>query len=334
MLEPRPTLKAIGEKAGVSSMTVSLALRGDPRISKATRNRVRKAAERMGWRPNPVLSRMMSEIRRQGQGGFEEEVAVLTVQPPEREEKGTYLPRLYDGIRDRLESLGYVQSWFHADEWVSKPVAFRTMLRTRGIRGMVLCPFLPDAMLEAIEWDRLALAHLNAVHGSLQAHQAHPDQYHNMLLLLDALRERGYRRVGFATTLDIDERVEHRWLAGFLASQHRGDIDAIPPLIRPMHGITSDAFIAWCREHRPDAVITTRHEPVDWVRGLGKKAPDLFAPGSASPLGPFAGIDEQVQVVGAAAVDLVTSQLLRNESGPPEHPKTILIQGRFVSAFH
>ena len=44
-----------------------------------------------------------------------------------------------------------------------------------------------------------------------------------------------------------------------------------------------------------------------------------------------AGIDQNNEQVGAAAVDLVVEQLHGNSYGLPEIPKTVLIEGRWIT---
>src|ERR1700712_5330659 len=52
----RISLRDIAAEVGVSHVTVSLALRGDPRIPAARRQEIAEAAERLGYRPDPMLS--------------------------------------------------------------------------------------------------------------------------------------------------------------------------------------------------------------------------------------------------------------------------------------
>ena len=52
------SLKDVAARAGVSSVAVSLALRGDPRISEARRIQIRSIAEEIGYRPNPFARAM------------------------------------------------------------------------------------------------------------------------------------------------------------------------------------------------------------------------------------------------------------------------------------
>src|ERR1017187_5569433 len=52
----RVTLSDIARQLEVSHTTVSRALRDDPQISKTTRKQVQKAVQKMGYRPDPMLS--------------------------------------------------------------------------------------------------------------------------------------------------------------------------------------------------------------------------------------------------------------------------------------
>ncbi|WP_405668413.1 LacI family DNA-binding transcriptional regulator [Streptomyces sp. NBC_01166] len=52
------TLKDVAERAGVSIKTVSNVVRGAPRVSEATRERVMRAVGDLGYRPNPTARRL------------------------------------------------------------------------------------------------------------------------------------------------------------------------------------------------------------------------------------------------------------------------------------
>lgn len=52
----RVILRDLAQKAGVSHVTISRALRNDPSISAKRREEVKKLAEEMGCRPDPSLS--------------------------------------------------------------------------------------------------------------------------------------------------------------------------------------------------------------------------------------------------------------------------------------
>ena len=64
------SVRQLAELLALSPTTVSAALRGNPSVTPATRERVRQAAERIGYRPNPLASALMSEMRRSRNGVF------------------------------------------------------------------------------------------------------------------------------------------------------------------------------------------------------------------------------------------------------------------------
>jgi LacI family transcriptional regulator len=68
----RVTVRDIAEEVGLHFTTVAEALRGSSRIKEATRLRVEEAAERMGYRPDPILSALSayrsSDMRSSFQG--------------------------------------------------------------------------------------------------------------------------------------------------------------------------------------------------------------------------------------------------------------------------
>lgn len=70
-----------------------------------------------------------------------------------------------------------------------------------------------------------------------------------------------------------------------------------------------------------------------WLKKLGVGIPADLA--LAHPaLGPdvkeWSGVHMRGALHASHAVDLVTSQLLRNEKGLPREPKTVIIEGRWV----
>ena len=55
--------RRIAAEAGLSPSTVSLALRNSPKIPAATKQRIRKIAQRLGYRPDGKLTELMSHLR-------------------------------------------------------------------------------------------------------------------------------------------------------------------------------------------------------------------------------------------------------------------------------
>jgi hypothetical protein len=151
-----------------------------------------------------------------------------------------------------------------------------------------------------------------------------------MRLVLESLTARGYRRCGIYLTEGICSRVDQTWPEAFLHHSHwtrPGEVP-LPPLIRPTWDETE--FAAWFRKNRPDAVVTIHPPVLEWLRKTGAKLPAKvgFALLDWSrEMGDIAGVDQNSETVGAAALELVAAQLTQHEYGVPPSPKTILIEG-------
>lgn len=78
------TMQDVARASGYSRAAVSMALRGDRSIPEATRNRIRAVADRLGYRPSPLVAALMSR-RRKGRtvSGATTAIAYLTSHPPE-----------------------------------------------------------------------------------------------------------------------------------------------------------------------------------------------------------------------------------------------------------
>ncbi|WP_081721867.1 helix-turn-helix domain-containing protein [Geminisphaera colitermitum] len=58
-----PTPKTIADRAKVSRMTVSRALRNHPSLPRKTCERIQKIATELGCRANPLVSALMAQLR-------------------------------------------------------------------------------------------------------------------------------------------------------------------------------------------------------------------------------------------------------------------------------
>ncbi|WFB36186.1 LacI family DNA-binding transcriptional regulator [Kiritimatiellota bacterium B12222] len=98
-------LQDVADQAGVSRSTASRALNSNPRISEATRLRVIQAAEDLGYRPDPVISRWAAgawKARRSSKSGYE--IAFICMDQ-KRAEKSK--PEKILAAKQRCHELGY-----------------------------------------------------------------------------------------------------------------------------------------------------------------------------------------------------------------------------------
>lgn len=109
MSKGKVTMRDIAAELGITAAAVSMALRQDPRISAATRERVRAVAERLGYRPDPLVSVLMAQRRGKGGAlGQRGTLGLVSLWPDPRsawQSDPFYLP-YREGVSERAASLG------------------------------------------------------------------------------------------------------------------------------------------------------------------------------------------------------------------------------------
>src|SRR5438067_5771171 len=133
------SLRDIARRAGVSKMTVSLALRGHPHAAAATRDRLRRLARQMGYRPNPLIVANMVHLRAGRRSRYSGTLAFIGLGPRPLQGTGRdHIHRVYRGARRRAETLGYHLEWFSLGGTEPAGRRLSDILQARGILGVVL----------------------------------------------------------------------------------------------------------------------------------------------------------------------------------------------------
>ena len=132
--EHRVTFLDIAREAGVDKSTVSLALSGHPRISAATRERVRAVAERLGYAPDPALSSLAAA---RWQGRRDHKGLVLAFVCDDMRTAEPELRAYFAGVKRQAALLGYGVEVFSLADYPSATALLR-VVRQRNLRGMVI----------------------------------------------------------------------------------------------------------------------------------------------------------------------------------------------------
>lgn len=142
----KPNLKNVAEKAGVSVITASRAIRGIGRVNRETRNKVLEAAEAIGYK------RHSGQVFA-GFGNASPSDHCLRLLLPyftsNKESKGSMLEsRIVQGIQESLEKVGGILSIVDAND-VDDMIA--TKLPRAKTHGIVLRQVLPDSWLHKLQ---------------------------------------------------------------------------------------------------------------------------------------------------------------------------------------
>lgn len=324
------SIRDLAKAAGVTTTTVSLALKNHPRISLMTRTRVHETAKAMGYAPDPTLSKLMCHLKnKKTRTDFE---TVAWVEHETNPFRKSFAAGIYDGARRRAEALGYKLELFRLDK---ENTASRVseILYARSIAGMLLSPNFCDLNSVNMEYKRFATVTAGFRSMNPGLHAVVPDEFDNASCCIQRLHALGYKRIGFYASTCCGARDTQRWLGAILGIT-RNSGSPLPVLLTPGSADVEEEVTAWLRKHELDALITPHPHVYDWLQKKeGNVGFVLTGVNSASESSAFSGIDERSDLIGATAMDLLASQLLRNDSGIPEAPKIINVPGAWSGDF-
>ena len=335
MAQPRPSLAEIARRARVSAMTVSRALRGQPGVAAEVMARIRQIASSLGYRPNPLVQALMEQVRG---GRVQKGANVIALLVPQLEEPDwgskEWVQRLIRGAEQRAANIGFRTEPFYWQRAKIQDKRIDEILKARGIRGLVVGPLArPGAELN-LDWNHYAAAAIGATLAHPRLHRVRNHGFHSAQLAVAKLREAGCRRIGLALSLHSALRQDQLWQAGFLMADHTQPPSARAALIHQPPQLDRDGFFAWFRRVRPDGLLLVENLAYTWLSKERIAVPEEVAVvqlNRNSEPAELAGVDQDLESVGAAAVDLVVERLYHNEFGVPERPKDVLIEGSWVA---
>ncbi len=319
--QTRTTLKHIAHHTGLSVAAVSMALRDHVSLPAATIARVKRAAKKLNYTPDPAGTALAAHRHRlRVQRDFS--VIALVSDYARRDDwvSRESAQRLIAGATARARTYGYDLQHLWAREEGMKPARFSRILVARGIRGIILAPLeFPDARFD-LDWQNFSVVTIERPIRYAHFHHIVPNYSADLRLAWDRLRERGYTRIGLAIDAALAERVAHQWEAAhaFEQTRHARPADAIPNLV--VTGINPQAGIrAWLQQHQPDAVISRCNEVLAAASELKLRVPRDLGYASLNVVDDAPGVSGILQhrdVMGATAVDALHSLLHRNHRGP------------------
>jgi len=330
---PQPTLRTLAKSLGLSRTTISDALRGSPRVNPKTVERVRAAAEAAGYQRNPLTGAVMSLLRRSNGQHFRGVLAALEiVDDPRAPHVERYNNAVLQGTRDRAQQLGFNVEHFDVNRDDLRLPRIDSILHARGIQGIVVLPCSGFPDLSSLSWSRLSAVYTDYSIDRPALHCVCSDHYRSMVMLMQTLHARGYRRPGLVMDMILEERLQYRWEGAFLALQNvLPDLSLVTPL--RFKELARDDFTAWFKKNNPDVVISHVAEVVNWMKACGAKLPKthgFVCLNSLRATLPCAALDQQPQELGARAAELVIGHVMHNEYGPPVQPSLSSIPARWV----
>jgi LacI family transcriptional regulator len=308
----RITMADLAKRLGIARSSVSRALRNDPQISAAVRQRVQALARALGYEREAAFEVLAQH--RKGSHSGERRMTVGFLAGNDIHTAANLV-----GARAKADELGYGVDLFRLADYSAS--ALQRMLLNRGIRGIIL-PILNDHQpLPDLDWNRFT-----AVCCSVDAH--HPPFHSvrvNVVSKVSMAWERmtrlGHRRIAIAIAHsdsgpnELDMR--RAGVALYHLRQQAGEF-----LLWDRPFAESASLRSWLEQHQPDAVIVGNHS---LLPPLDAHAAALGRPVSHCCLLPSPGrphLDSQPRVIGATALSILHQQIVENQHGFPPNPFT------------
>lgn len=332
----RVTQKDVAREAGVSHVTVSLALRGRREIPIATRKRIDAIARRLGYSPDPLFQTLSAYRQSRRPSAFRSNLAWINNYhvPAELTRQEGY--RLYyEGAKQRAMELGYGLETVNLCEYHYNRRSIERMLDARGIRGLLIAPVQDHHDRIDLDWSRYSAVRFGYSMTDTILHTVAASQYRASFIAVEHLAGLGYRKIGYIHEQEFNVRTGGHFLGGFLSARRHFGLSDLPVLALSVpegKRENPDWRLArtWFEKEKPDAVIIVAWDVLPQLKQWGFRVPGDVGVASLSVSeneSELSGIHQNERAVGAASCNLLVSLLDRQETGIPDMPMHLLIEG-------
>ena len=325
-------MREIGRRLGLSHVSVSLALAGNPRIPAERRKQIEEMALSMGYRPDPMLAALTQYRNGKRRANIQAAIAWLNFWPnPKKLRSHKEFDGYWQGAAEVADNHGY-----HLEEFVigaGLPLArLESILHARNIQGILLPPLpRPGGLTPSdLKWDRYSTVCFGHSHTHLPVHMVTADQVAAARIAYESIRARGYDRIGFLT---MESAGFMLFSAGYMQSQLRAAAKPNIPILTLRNGSVAgqDArqLKTWLKRYRPDAIITNDPTAGALLRSLNVRIPQDVGLAALSVLDgkADAGINQNPTEIGRVAAETVVSLITHNHRGIPPFQRHILVEG-------
>ncbi len=323
-------LSDIAAVARLSASGVSRALNGDPSMSKQTRDRIQELAAKMGYEPNAAARSLRESGTSDRTKTFRGTLGYLISSKENaqmQEKRGSELYPWHFEVLNRAQRLGYAVDTLVVSPG-DKSGHLNRVLRSRGIRGLIISAHQKDPRDYPIDWEKFCAV---SIHAEPSAHFLHNLSVAYFQGVYDAARKlvsMGHQRIGFLMVGNVLDS----FLGGYEVAVGRSGLPVLPGLVQQT--FQEKPFLAWLKRIRPEVVLTTSGmEVVEALRRNGLSIPkdigvcvidDIDKPGYLS------GMRQPRSQLCRWAVDSLHSIITHNEFGPPTDPVEIQFPSRWA----
>lgn len=328
------TTRALAAELGLSHSAVAAALRGDRRVSAATRERVCRHAAARGYVRNPAAAALAAQ--RKAGSAHPYNVALITAGAQAK----PGLP-LYAGCARFAAELGYGFEYLHLGE-LRQGRSLDSVLQARGVGGVVIDTLASGMRMAALSELGVPIVKVHDGLPDLVADMVTFDQYRQTREAFRRAWERGRRRIGFTLPATSLIRSANQVRRSALLGIH--EAYGLPfsevhlyEAPHPLNDAGLHALVGWIGSRRLDCVVLHDLRIAMLARQKGMRIPeDLGVCGLHLDAGRtldglrLSGFTMIPQRLAEAAVRVLDSRIRETGGGLVGGGMTILVQPDWV----
>lgn len=330
------SLSDVAKKAGVSIATASLALRGRGQVAAATAERIRQAAEELGYRPNPLLASLATK-RFRSQDSVEGTPLAIFEFPRQLSSRVAQVDERYPGELSLFaRNLGYAPTHYKLTNSAKTAPLFKELYH-RMAQGIIIVGSMDmETFGKQMDWEMFSVVVCARFASSLPFHTVRPNIFQGIKLAFERLRQHGYERIGFAlgqheTPMEDDDARHGAAIA--LENRYLPKHCRIPPYSGGIND--SQAFLKWVAKQKPEAVVAFSVGYYWHLKDAGFRIPGdigfagLHLDGAGGDVAMSGLVQNRTEIARQSVLQL--DQLIRNrERGLPAMPLNILVPSIWV----
>ena len=327
------TIKEIAASSGFSPSTVSYALRDNPRIPEETREKIKQAAQKLGYQRDARLGQLMAHLKSRHKGASTCPVVWLNSAPrPGHWHEAPWAREFFESASNHAAELGFSVSelWVHDQKLPHSRLD--EVLKARGTQGLLLStPLRNQDWTQWIDWDSYAVVVIDDPFAMPQFDRVYANYAANMRTVIEKVLARGYKRPKLWLTDYEDYWTGYGYTSECLRqSRMHPELDSI---VTPLGTeITKESVAAWMDEQKPDVVIAPTATFGTHLVELGMKIPEdvgyvaMYVLNTDSK---WSGISQLHATQSCVAIDRMANLLQLNQTGRQTHPLQIQIKGEW-----
>ena len=204
------------------------------------------------------------------------------------------------------------------------------ILQARGYRGLVLEPFSPPRLCHELDLSAFAGISIGNPLSQPGFSNVEPDYYAGLLMAVENVLKKGYKRIGFVSEKDEPSHSRKRRLSAFAFSEPRkANCIRLPLFLEDSNSAdVKKKLTYWIQEKKPDVILTAAQSILDYLIEMSYKIPEDFGLVNLElneDIGHRAGTYFNWYEIGSIAAKHVIESILSNNLGPVSNPITTIV---------